>query len=80
MATIQQIVVLHTQINSIETQLRDMKQTKLHARVADLEEKVSEFAMMKSAEDDDDYTKNAGRHNMTSCSTRRYSLKDARKP
>ena len=36
----QQIVTLHTQVNSIETQLRDMKHTKLHARVADLEEKV----------------------------------------
>jgi hypothetical protein len=28
------------QVNSIETQLRDMKYTKLHARVADLEEEV----------------------------------------
>ena len=36
----QQIVTLHTQVNSIETQLRDMKHTKLHARVADLEEKA----------------------------------------
>ena len=39
-ATKDQIVALHTQVNSIETQLRDMKHTKLHARVADLEEKV----------------------------------------
>ena len=31
---------LDTQVASIETQLRDMKHTKLHARVADLEEKV----------------------------------------
>ena len=36
----QQIVTLHAQVNSIETQLRDMKHTKLHARVADLEEKA----------------------------------------
>ena len=40
MATKDHIIALHTQVNSIETQLRDMKHTKLHARVADLEEKV----------------------------------------
>ena len=40
MATKGQIITLHTQVTSIETQLRDMKHTKLHARVADLEEKV----------------------------------------
>jgi hypothetical protein len=40
MATKDQVVVLHTQVNAIETQLRDMKHVKLHARVADLEEKV----------------------------------------
>ena len=39
-ATKEQIVALHGQVNAIETQLRDMKHTKLHARVADLEEKV----------------------------------------
>ena len=40
LATKNQVIALHTQVNSIETQLRDMKHTKLHARVADLEEKV----------------------------------------
>jgi archaellum component FlaC len=40
LATKEQIIALHTQVTSIETQLRDMKHTKLHARVADLEEKV----------------------------------------
>ena len=40
MATKDQIIALHTQVNSVETELRDMKHTKLHARVADLEEKV----------------------------------------
>ena len=40
LATKDQIIALHTQVNSIETQLRDMKHTKLHARVADLEEKL----------------------------------------
>jgi hypothetical protein len=40
MATKEQIVSLHTQVNAIETQLRDIKHTKLHARIADLEEKV----------------------------------------
>ena len=34
------VIALHTQVNSIETQLRDMKHTKLNARVTDLEEKV----------------------------------------
>ena len=34
------IVRVREQVASIETQLRDMKRTKLHARVADLEEKV----------------------------------------
>ena len=40
LATKEQVITLHTQVASIETQLRDMKHTKLHARVADLEEKV----------------------------------------
>ena len=39
-ATKEQLVRLHGQVNAIETQLRDMKHTKLHARVADLEEEV----------------------------------------
>ena len=39
-ATRDQIVALHTQVNSIEIQLRDMKHTKLQSRVADLEERV----------------------------------------
>ena len=39
-ATKDQIIALHTQVNSIETDIRGMKHTKLHARVADLEEKV----------------------------------------
>ena len=34
------IVRVSEQVASIETQLRDMKHAKLHARVADLEEKV----------------------------------------
>ena len=34
------IVRVSEQVTSIETQLRDMKHTKLHSRVADLEEKV----------------------------------------
>ena len=34
------IVNVAQQVNSIETQLRDMKHTKLQSRVADLEEKV----------------------------------------
>ena len=40
LATKEQIITLHGQVNAIETQLRDMKHVKLHARVADLEEKV----------------------------------------
>ena len=40
LATKDQIIALHTQVNSIETELRGMKHTKLHARVADLEEEV----------------------------------------
>ena len=40
MATKDQVIALHTQVNSIETQLRDMKHVKLQSRVADLEEKV----------------------------------------
>jgi hypothetical protein len=39
-ATSEQIVALHGQVNALETQLRGMQHTKLHARVADLEEKV----------------------------------------
>ena len=33
------IVAVATQVNSIETELRDMKHTKLQSRVADLEER-----------------------------------------
>ena len=40
MVTKEQIVALHTQVNSIETQLRGMKHVKLQSRVADLEEEV----------------------------------------
>lgn len=40
MATKDQIIALHTQVNSIETQLRGMKHTKLQSRVEDLEEEV----------------------------------------
>jgi len=40
MATKDQIVALHGQVNAIETQLRDMRPVKLHARVADLEDAV----------------------------------------
>jgi hypothetical protein len=39
-ATKDQVFTLQTQVNGIETQLRDMQHLKLHARVADLEEKV----------------------------------------
>ena len=39
-ATKHQIVALLGQVNAIETQLRDMQHVKLHARVADLEEKI----------------------------------------
>jgi hypothetical protein len=40
LATKDQLVALHTQVNSIETQLRDMRHTQLQSRVADLEENV----------------------------------------
>jgi hypothetical protein len=40
MATKGQIVTLHTQLTSIETQLRAMKHTKLESRVLDLDEEV----------------------------------------
>ena len=40
MATKEQVITLHSQVNSIETQLRGMKHAKLEARVADLEDKV----------------------------------------
>jgi len=40
MATKDQIITLHTQVNSIETQIRGMKHVKLEARVADIEEEV----------------------------------------
>ena len=40
MATKDQIIALHTQVNSIETQLRGMQHVKLQSRVADLEEEV----------------------------------------
>ncbi len=40
LATKDQIIALHTQVNSIETELRGMKHVKLQARVADLEEEV----------------------------------------
>ena len=40
MATKDQIISLHTQVNSIGSQLRGMNHTKLQARVTDLEEKV----------------------------------------
>ncbi len=40
MATKVQIVALHAQVNSIETQLRGMKHGRLETRVADLEDKV----------------------------------------
>jgi hypothetical protein len=40
LATKEQLFAVQTQVNSIEAQLRDMNHTKLHARVADLEEKV----------------------------------------
>jgi hypothetical protein len=40
LATKDQVIALHTQVNSIETQLRGMKHDKLQSRVADLEEKV----------------------------------------
>ena len=40
LATKEQLAALHTQVNSIETQLRDTNRHKLVTRVADLEEKV----------------------------------------
>ena len=40
MARKDQIIALHTQVNSIETDLRGMKHVKLETRVADLEDKV----------------------------------------
>ena len=40
MATKDQIIALHTQVNSIETQLRGMQHVKLQSRVAGLEEEV----------------------------------------
>ena len=40
MATKEQLFALHTQVTSIETQLRGMEHVKLQARVADLEEHV----------------------------------------
>ena len=39
-ATKDQIIALHTQVNSIETQLSGMQHVKLQSRVADLEEEV----------------------------------------
>ena len=41
MATKDQVIALHTQVNSIERQLRDMKHTKLHSRVATSKKKFS---------------------------------------
>ena len=40
LATKEQLIALHTQVNSIETQLRGMNHAKLEGRVADLEEEV----------------------------------------
>ena len=40
LATKDQIIALHTQVNSIETQLGGMQHVKLQSRVANLEEKV----------------------------------------
>ena len=40
LATKEQIISLHGQVNAIETELRDTKRHKLVTRVADLEEKV----------------------------------------
>ena len=36
LTTKDQIIALHTQVNSIETDIRGMKRTKLHARVVNL--------------------------------------------
>ena len=46
MATKEQVVALHTQVNSIEGQLRGMKHGKLEGRVDDLEVKV--FGKMRA--------------------------------
>ena len=40
MATKEQVITLHTQVNSIEGQLRGMNYIKLESRLADLEEKI----------------------------------------
>jgi hypothetical protein len=40
LATKDDVAAIHTQVNSIETQLRGMNHVKLEGRVADLEEKV----------------------------------------
>jgi hypothetical protein len=40
LATKEQIIALHTQVNSIEVELRSTKHVKLQSRVADLEEEV----------------------------------------
>ncbi len=40
MATKEDVLSLHMQVNSIETQIRGMHHARLEARVADLEEKV----------------------------------------
>jgi len=40
MATKEQVIALHTQVNSIETQLRGMKHDKLETRVTRLEEEI----------------------------------------
>ena len=40
LATKDQVFSLQTQVNAIETQLRDMKHTKLESRVLDLEEEI----------------------------------------
>ena len=40
LATKEQLFALQTQVNGIETQLRDMQHVKLHARVADFQKKV----------------------------------------
>ena len=40
LATKDQIIALHTQVSSMETELRGMKHTKLQSRVAHLEEEI----------------------------------------
>ena len=42
MATKEQVITLHTQVNSIEGQLRGMNYIKLESRLADLEKKISD--------------------------------------